>query len=81
MRKNRPVHSDLKPEAKKKANCRAYANVYIRRGHIQKRLCEICGESAQMHHEDYNKPLEIKWLCRNHHLEYHKQQNASVNHI
>lgn len=72
MRLNRPYHSELKPEAKKKANARAYANTYLRRGKITKKHCEICGDkNSQMHHEDYNKPLSIEWLCRKHHLEIH----------
>lgn len=74
MRKTRLGHSDLKPQAKLKANCRAYANTYVRRGQIKKQPCEICGELAQMHHEDYSKPLEIKWLCRKHHLELHRNK-------
>lgn len=74
MRSKRPIHSALKPEARLKANCRAYANTYIRRDVIKKQPCEICGEMAQMHHEDYSKPLEIIWLCRKHHLELHKNK-------
>ena len=71
MRENRPVHSALEPEARLKANARAYANMYIRRGKLKKELCEICGELGQMHHDDYLKPLEVRWLCRKHHLEFH----------
>lgn len=75
MRAWRPKHSDLPPEAKKRANARAYVNVYIRRGVIQRKPCETCGEpKAEKHHEDYDKPLEVVWLCRKCHLEHHKLQ-------
>lgn len=73
MRLNRPVHSKLKPLARLKANCRAYANVYLKRGKIKKKSCEICGNEAQMHHNDYSKPLEITWLCREHHIQFHSE--------
>lgn len=34
--------------------------------------CCICGETkVQAHHEDYSKPLEVKWLCsRCHHTQH-----------
>ena len=77
MRKFRPKHRELKDGARKKANARSYANVYLKRGIIKKQPCYICGSPAQMHHEDYSKPLEIIWICRKHHLELHngKDQN------
>lgn len=34
--------------------------------------CEVCGVSpAVMHHEDYSKPLEVRWLCHKHHQRLH----------
>lgn len=76
MRGRRPKHLELDPIARYKANCRSYANVYLRRGSIEKKPCEVCGsDNSQMHHEDYSKPLEVKWLCREHHLEVHKEND------
>jgi len=72
MRINRPKHSDLSPEARKKANARSYVNVYQRRGLIEPENCTRCGRAAaEKHHHDYDKPLEIEWLCRPCHLEEH----------
>lgn len=40
----------------------------VKIGKIVRGSCEICGEEkVEAHHEDYNKPLEIKWLCVKHH--------------
>jgi ribosomal protein S27AE len=73
MRLNRPRHSQLTDEQRKKANARSYAHVYLKRGKIQKQNCVKCGsDNSQMHHEDYDKPIEVIWYCRICHLELHK---------
>jgi hypothetical protein len=47
---------------------------YVRTGKMQRLPCEVCGESrSQAHHEDYGKPLEVRWLCFRHHREAHGQ--------
>ena len=43
----------------------------IRDGRLIKQQCETCGEKAEAHHDDYSKPLDVRWLCRKHHLEHH----------
>lgn len=64
-----------KNEAKYKANT-AVSNA-VRDGRIIKKPCEICGDKAQAHHEDYTKPLDVKWLCRKHHLKKHNKESYS----
>ncbi len=36
-------------------------------------FCEECGlpKKTQGHHEDYDKSLEVNWLCKNCHAELH----------
>ena len=45
----------------------------IKQGVITKLPCEKCGsvEDVHAHHDDYYKPLDVRWLCRQHHREYH----------
>ena len=35
--------------------------------------CTVCGRKCQPegHHPDYSKPLEVIWVCRECHLDYH----------
>jgi len=46
-------------------------------GTLNPQPCMVCGnEDSQAHHDDYSKPLEVKWFCVTHHWEYHAE-NAS----
>ncbi len=45
----------------------------VRDGRLFRRPCEKCGEKAQAHHDDYTKPLDVRWLCFKHHREHHGQ--------
>lgn len=47
----------------------------IKRGEIVKMPCEICGcVKSQAHHDDYDKPLDVRWLCVPHHNEHHTRE-------
>jgi ribosomal protein S27AE len=68
----------LSPEQRRKDNARSYANVYLKRGKIVRGPCERCGGSpAEMHHDDYGRPLDVRWLCRRCHLDEHSIEDES----
>lgn len=47
-------------------------NLAIKNGEIAPQACEKCGSiPADAHHDDYSKPLDLRWLCRSHHREIH----------
>lgn len=52
---------------------RAHNQVYraLRDGRLHREPCEVCGstEKVQAHHDDYSKPLDVRWLCSRHHAE------------
>lgn len=40
----------------------------LRDGRLKKQPCETCGAlNVEAHHDDYTKPLEVRWLCNGHH--------------
>ena len=56
-----------------KASAQGKLNTAIINGTIIRRPCEVCGaERTHGHHDDYSKPLEVRWLCAIHHKELHK---------
>ncbi len=58
-----------KEERKLRAWCRSTANHALRQGLIEEDCCRKCGEKAEMHHPDYQKPLLVEWYCFTHHRE------------
>lgn len=68
------------PENKFRKACRTKAQKAVRAGKIKKQPCK-CGKiEVEMHHEDYNKPFEITWLCKMCHedLHFEKDQQKKV---
>lgn len=73
MRAHRKPYSALSSEEKKRSNCRSTTNNLIRRGALEKKPCEVCGsEVVEAHHDDYDDPRNVRWLCKVHHVDLHK---------
>ncbi len=59
---------------RKQRNTHARIYCAIRRGQLIKpKYCQGCGAAGiiQGHHEDYNKPLDVIWLCPRCHKDKH----------
>ena len=40
----------------------------LKTGKLTKGICEVCGDpKVHAHHDDYDKPLDVRWLCSLHH--------------
>ena len=46
-------------------------NNAVRDGKVPRHPCFICGKKAHAHHPDYDRPLDVIWLCPKHHKEAH----------
>lgn len=64
-----------------KAKANSMVGNAIRDGRLIRQPCEVCGEQrTEAHHDDYNKPLDVRWLCFVHHREHHGQEAAPFAH-
>lgn len=67
QQKSRALHAD-------KAYAREQVAYALRVGRIRRMPCEVCGrETVHAHHDDYSKPLQVRWLCIAHHAEHHRR--------
>lgn len=61
------------PRHRHKVMARQMARRAIAAGRLTRQPCEYCGAvKTDAHHEDYSKPLEVRWLCRPCHASEHR---------
>jgi hypothetical protein len=54
-----------------KHSAQQIAQTARRRGDLIPQSCEVCGsEKVHMHHDDYSKPLDVRWFCARHHARH-----------
>lgn len=65
----------------KKYKAHLIVNYAIRAGNLFREPCAICEstESVHAHHDDYSKPLNIRWLCAAHHRQWHEENGEGNN--
>lgn len=56
-------------------------NNAVRDGKLFREPCATCGtaDSVHAHHDDYAKPLNVRWLCAVHHREWHEKNGEGLN--
>lgn len=52
---------------------RQLATLAVKRGILKPQPCEKCGaDYAVKHHDDYKRPLDVRWLCPPCHVKHHQ---------
>lgn len=53
----------------------------IRSGNLFPMKCEVCSTDKDIHghHDDYSKPLNVRWLCAAHHKQWHVENGEGLN--
>jgi len=71
-RRNAKLYRQRNPQ---KFRARWTVGNHKRSGRLKPEPCSRCGaEKAQAHHEDYNHPLDMVWLCQRCHAREHKKK-------
>ena len=61
-------------EDKRRSRCHSAVAHAIRSGELTRLPCVKCGEAKSLaHHEDYDEPLNVMWLCQPCHKQRHKE--------
>ena len=79
-RQSREYFKNYRAKFRKKYIAHNMVNNAIRDGKLFSEQCEVCGShSSHAHHDDYAKPLNVRWLCAVHHKEWHKENGEGKN--
>lgn len=70
-------------ESKRKGEVRIVAQMHLRSccPNPKDMKCSRCGKSGEeqrieLHHPNYDEPLEVVWLCKSCHMEVHSEPKA-----
>ena len=62
-------------ERPEKYKARIAVTTALQSGRLVRKPCSVCGNpKTDAHHPDYSRPLDVRWLCRKHHLEIHREE-------
>lgn len=69
-------HDPRIEKTNQKKQARKVVEVALRNGSLKRGACIGCGtkKNVHAHHDDYSKPLKIKWMCPSCHGAYHSKK-------
>jgi hypothetical protein len=69
-------------EDKRRSSCHSVVARAIKSGKLVRQPCVRCAaEKSLAHHEDYDKPLDVMWLCQPCHKQRHKELLLGEQHV
>lgn len=67
-----------RPDIQKKRNARLALRRALEAKQVGKLPCMVCGAGkVDGHHVSYDMPVDVVWLCREHHQQLHKEAKAT----
>ncbi len=74
LKANFEITKVWRSEDKRRSRCHSAVAHAIRSGELTRLPCVKCGEAKSLaHHEDYDEPLNVMWLCQPCHKQRHKE--------
>ena len=74
IKANTEITRVWRAEDKRRSAAHSRVSQAIRNGCLVRQPCVRCGEVKSLaHHEDYDKPLDVMWLCQPCHKQRHKE--------
>lgn len=77
IKTNTEITKAWRAEDKRRSSAHSAVSRAIKSGVLMRKPCVRCGEQKSLaHHEDYDKPLQVMWLCQPCHKQRHKEINS-----
>ena len=77
--RSRGRRRSLSPYPQKQRSASNKVGKAIRSGRMKRQPCVICGNvKTEGHHQDYDKPYDVVWLCVEHHRRLHAHKFSLI---
>jgi ribosomal protein S27AE len=74
IKASKEITRNWSQEDKRRSIAHSAVSRAIKNGILAKAACFRCGDTKSLaHHEDYDKPLDVIWLCQPCHKQRHKE--------
>ncbi len=75
------ITKNYREQNPKKYRAHSIVSYAIRSGNLHPEPCESCGFDGRTHahHDDYDKPLNVRWLCPACHIKWHAENGEGLN--